>query len=346
MKLQKSFSPAAQGRSRTALIIGAVAAAAAGAAVANQMLAKRSERRHPPRGRVIQVEGVDLHYFEAGAGPPVVLIHGNGVTAEDYVVSGLFHRLAASHRVIAFDRPGFGYTARPRGHVWTAKAQARLIAAGLDQLGVETATVVAHSWGTLVALRLALQRPDMVAGLGLMSGYYWPTPRLDVPTTSGPAVPVLGDIMRFTVSPLIGWLMAPLVFRQVFSPAKVTQAFKAGFPTSMSLRPGQIRATAGDTAMMPFEAMSLSKHYEELACPVLLIAGDGDKIVSFKHQSAKLAREIGCDLQIVEGAGHMVHHSAPEAVGVALDKLLARTEVSPVAPAAQPAPRELEAAPG
>lgn len=316
-----------------ALPIAAAFAALAGAAITSQLLAQRAERRHPPRGRIIEVDGVRLHYFEAGAGTPVVLIHGNGVTAEDFVVSGLFHRLAANHRVIAFDRPGFGYSARPRNRVWTAKAQAGLIAGALDQIGVERATVVAHSWGTLVALRLALQRSDLVAGLGLMSGYFWPTPRLDAPMMSGPAIPVVGDIMRFTLSPLIGWLMAPLVFKQVFSPAKVTPDFKAKFPTSMALRPSQIRAAAGDTALMPFEALRVSKLYGQLDCPILLIAGDGDKIASFKHQSVKLARDIGCQLHTVKGAGHMVHHIAPDEVGAALKGLLARTAGSPpVAP--------------
>jgi pimeloyl-ACP methyl ester carboxylesterase len=270
-----------------------------------------------------------VHHFEAGAGAPVVLLHGNGVTAEDFVVSGLFRRLAANHRVMAFDRPGFGYTDRPRTRVWTAKAQANLIAAALDQLGVKRATVVGHSWGTLVALRLALQRPDLVAGLGLMSGYYWPTPRLDSPMMSGPAIPVIGDIMRFTLSPLLGWLMAPLAFKQVFSPAKVTETFKAEFPTSMSLRPGQIRAAAGDTAMMPVEAMRLKKHYSELRGPILLIAGDGDRIASYKHQSVRLSKDIGCELHTIEGAGHMVHHIAPNEVGEALEGLIARAENAP-----------------
>lgn len=328
MKRLSLLRPMRTAMPAAAVIVAASAAALAATAIVNQLLATRSERRHPPRGQVVEVDGVRVHHFEAGAGTPVVLIHGNGVTAEDFVVSGLFHRLAANHRVIALDRPGFGYTARPRTRVWTAKAQANLIAGALDQLGIRRATVVAHSWGTLVALRLALQRPDLVAGLGLMSGYYWPTPRLDAPMMSGPAIPIIGDIMRFTLSPLLGWLMAPLAFKQVFSPAKVTETYKAEFPTSMSLRPGQIRAASGDMAMMPIEALRLSKHYGELSGPILLIAGDGDKIASFKHQSVKLAEDIGCELHIVKGAGHMVHHIAPAEVGDALKGFVAKAEAA------------------
>jgi pimeloyl-ACP methyl ester carboxylesterase len=323
MKLSDVVRTARPAASAAAFLFAATVPAFAAVAVINQLLAKRSERRHPPRGRIIDVNGVDVHYFEAGSGPPVVLIHGNGVTAEDYVLSGLFHRLSENHRVIAFDRPGFGYSARPRSNIWTATAQADLIGSALDQLGVERPTVVAHSWGTLVALHLALRRPQQVNGLALLSGYYWPTPRLDV-LLSGPAIPILGDVMRFTWSPLIGWLLAPLIYRHVFSPTKVPHRFKAEFAVSMSVRPSQIRASAGDTAMMPFEALGLSQRYDELACPVVLIAGDGDKLSSFKHQSLRLATTIGCELHVVEGAGHMIHHIAPEEVAIAVKGLIAR----------------------
>src|SRR5689334_11918263 len=87
-----------------------VAGALLAAALANQLAAKRSERRNPPRGRFLTLEGVRLHYLEQGQGPAVVLIHGNGIDSQDYVLSGLFEKLAEGHRVIAFDRPGFGYS--------------------------------------------------------------------------------------------------------------------------------------------------------------------------------------------------------------------------------------------
>ncbi|HEY0438018.1 MAG TPA: alpha/beta hydrolase [Phenylobacterium sp.] len=328
MKPSKTLRPAGQVPSTGLLLLGAAAALAALAA-GNQLLARRAERRHPAHGKFIEVDGVRLHYLEAGSGAPVVLIHGNGVAAEDFVVSGLFDRLGARHRVIAFDRPGFGYSDRPRSRIWTATAQAELLAGALDRIGVGRATVIGHSWGTLVALRLALQRPERVAGLGLISGYYWPTPRLDVPMMSGPAIPGAGDILRFTLSPLLGRLMAPVLFRQLFSPAKVTEAFKAGFPTSMALRPGQIRASAGDTALMPVEAMKLSKLYKEIACPVVLIAGEGDKIASYRHQSAKLARALGWELHTVHGAGHMAHHTALPEVAAELETLITRVEATP-----------------
>ena len=76
-----------------ALLAGAAALAAA--AVWNNARARRAERGHPPRGRFLKVGGVRLHDLERGAGPPVVLLHGNVVTAEDYLWSGVLE--AAFH---------------------------------------------------------------------------------------------------------------------------------------------------------------------------------------------------------------------------------------------------------
>lgn len=287
----------------------------AGAAVANQLVARRSERRHPPAGGFVDIDGVQVHYIEKGAGPTVVLIHGNVVSAEDYRLSGLFDRLAQRHRVIALDRPGFGYSGRPRARAWDAGDQARLTLVALKRLEVTEAILVAHSWGTLVALAAALQQPELVSGLVLMSGYYWPTPRLDALFLSGPAVPGFGDVLRFTLSPPLGWAMAPLMLKQVFAPAEVPAHFKAGFPASMSLRPSQLRATAADTAMMAREAAKTSGRHKEISAPALVMAGDGDRIVSCRHQSQRLARELlGGQLHVVQGAGHMIHHTAPEEV--------------------------------
>ena len=75
----------------------------------------------------------------------------------------------------------------------------------------------------------------------------------------------------------------------------------------MALRPSQIRATTMDGALMIPGALALRGHYKDLSLPVIIIAGEGDKIV-FKRRSEQLAGEIqGSALQIVKGAGHMLH---------------------------------------
>ena len=108
-----------------------------------------------------------------------MLLHGNTVTLDDWIVSGVFDLIARSRRVVAFDRPGFGYSERPRDRSWTPGAQARLLRRACRRLGVERPVVVGHSWGRWWHSR-ALQAPQEVAGLVLASGYYYPSRRLDV----------------------------------------------------------------------------------------------------------------------------------------------------------------------
>src|SRR4051794_5828596 len=160
---------------RRALAVGA--AVLGGAALVHVALARRAERRHPPEGKFLTIDGVRLHYIERGTGPVIVLLHGNGAMAEDFVLSGLFDLLAKDYRIIAFDRPGFGYSDRPRRRIWTADAQAAIFHEALLRLDVPRAVVVGHSWGTLVALALALRDQGWAAGLVLLSGYYYPSVR-------------------------------------------------------------------------------------------------------------------------------------------------------------------------
>lgn len=287
----------------------------------NYAVARLTERRHPPTGAILQVGAVRLHYSDRGTGYPVVLLHGNAVTGDDFNTSGIAEQLRVTHRLIIFDRPGFGHSTRPRGQLWTAAAQAELIHAALLQLGVQRALVVGHSWGTLVALAMAELHPASTAGLVLISGYYFPTPRLDALMVAPAALPVLGDILRYTISPLFGWLMMPAMKRAMFAPAPVTERFKREYSAAMALRPWQIRATASDGALMVKDAATLSDRYGALSMPVAIVAGEGDKIVA-PDQAERLRRAVPSGtVEVVEGAGHMVHHVATRRVVQAIEQL-------------------------
>jgi pimeloyl-ACP methyl ester carboxylesterase len=171
----------------TAAAVGAAAIALS--ALVNHGLARRAERRDPPRGQFLDVAGVRLHYVERGEGEPLVLLHGNGSMIQDFESSGLIARAAEKYRVIALDRPGYGHSARPRRTIWSPEAQADLIHEALEQLGATPAIVLGHSWGTLVATALGSAHPESVKALVLVSGYYYPTARVDVVAASGPALP-------------------------------------------------------------------------------------------------------------------------------------------------------------
>ena len=314
------------GSNRLGMIAGVTAATVA-MAVANAIAQRRAERANPPQGRVYDVDGERVHVVERGEGSPIVLVHGNATLAQDWLASGVVERLAARHRVIIVERPGFGWSTRSRRTAWTPFAQARLLRATLDRIGVARATIVGHSWGTLVALAHALDHPEATAAIGLLSGYYFLTERIDTLLLGGPAVPGTGDVMRYTISPPLGRALVPLMFKQIFAPAAVPDRFREGMPVAMLVRASQIRATAADNLRMQPGAYALSRRYGELAptLPTLLLTGEGDRVVAPARQTHALSRALPwAELVTLPGVGHMVQHSAPDTVADAILRLAAR----------------------
>ncbi len=298
----------------------------AGAALAASFLYVRSktrdaEQENPPKGQFVDVDGVRLHYIEKGSGLPLVMLHGNGILANDFDPSGLLDEAAGKYRVIAFDRPGYGYSERPRTTVWTPAAQAKLLHKALQQMGVEQPIVLGHSWGTLVALSMALDFPEDVRGLVLLSGYYYPSLRLDAPVSSPPAIPIIGDLLRFTLAPLIGRLIWPALVKRIFSPAPVSEHFR-DLPVWMMLRPSQLRASAAESALMVPSALVLSRRYGELKMPVMIVAGNEDKVASSGHNAGRLHDALPhSSLRLAPGQGHMLHYGDPDDIVCGIDAM-------------------------
>ena len=303
----------------TAAAVGVAALAVS--ALVNRRLAKDAERRNPPKGRFLEIDGVRLHYVERGKGEPLVLLHGNGSMIQDFESSGLLDKAAKKYRVIVFDRPGYGHSRRPRGTIWSPEAQADLIHEALRELDATPAIILGHSWGASVAVALGLKHEDSVKALVLASGYYYPTARFDVAAATGPAIPILGDILRYTLAPLLGRIVWPALMRKIFGPAEVPQKFTQGFPAALALRPSQLRASAAESALMIPDAFGLRGKYGELAMPVIIIAGELDRLIDTDRQSGRLHRDVAHSaFRSVPGSGHMVHQTAMNEVMSAIDE--------------------------
>ena len=236
-------------------------------------------------------------------------------------MSGLLEKAAKKYRVIVFDRPGYGHSRRPRGTLWTPDAQADLIHEALLELDATPAIVLGHSWGASVAVALGLKYESSVKALVLASGYYYPTARVDVAAASGPAIPILGDILRYTLAPLLGRIVWPALMRKMFGPAEVPQKFTKGFPAGLALRPSQLRASAAESALMIPDAFGMRTKYGALAMPVVIIAGKLDRLIDTDRQSGKLHRDVEhSTFHSVPGSGHMVHQTAMGDVMAAIDE--------------------------
>ena len=117
-------------------------------------------------GRTLSVDGVGIHYVEAGEGPALLLIHGLG--SSTFAFRHILPDLARRLRVVALDLKGFGFSERPVGD-YALSAQAELVRQVMDLLGIEKASVLGHSMGGVVAMRLALAYPQRVERLILAS---------------------------------------------------------------------------------------------------------------------------------------------------------------------------------
>jgi pimeloyl-ACP methyl ester carboxylesterase len=328
--------PGKLGRGGTAVLLALAASAAA-----NYALAKRAERRNPPQGSFVTVDGVRLHYVERGprehgSGPAVVLLHGLGSLTNEMMATGIIDALAADYRVIVFDRPGFGYSERPRGRIWTPAAQAALLRQALDTLGVSRPVIVGHSWGTLVTLEMALREPERTAGLVLLAGVYFPTLRLDVALGFWPAVPVVGDVLRYAVSPWLGRLSKPLLYKFLFAPAPVTQSFAEEVPSELIFRPWHLRSAAAEAALLIPGTAALAGRYRDLRMPTAIVAGPGDRIVDFERHSARLYQAVPrSTLRTLPRTGHMIHHSAPQQIAAVIRDVVRATRLASTGSGAQ-----------
>ncbi len=124
----------------------------------------------PKTARFAALDGARVRYVDKGEGPPVVLVHGfaSSLDTWDLVVP----ELSRTHRVIALDLKGFGWTDRPEGD-YSPAAEAALTLKLLDQLGVKRAAFVAHSWGSSVTLALALAAPERVSRIALYDAWVY-----------------------------------------------------------------------------------------------------------------------------------------------------------------------------
>jgi len=306
--------------SRAGLIAGAVALGATALALWIESKARRAEREDPPLGRFVEVDGVRLHYVDRGEGPAIVLLHGNMVSLKDFEASGLIDALARTRRVIAFDRPGFGHSSRPRDRLWTPAAQAKLLSEAFKLLDIDRPVVLGHSMGAMVAIELGLNHPRDIDGLVLLGGYFYPSLRIDALMTAPVALPLVGDVMRYTVTPVAGRLGIRSAVKGMFLPRDIPDDFFPIVSREMMLRPIQLRSNAEDAAFMIPAARASQLRHHELQMPVVIVAGADDKVIDSEAHSVRLHHDLlQSSLAVVPVAGHMVHYGMAEELVAMVD---------------------------
>lgn len=282
--------------------------------------ATRIEAEYPPQGRAIHVGDAVIRADIRGRGPDVILIHGANGSARD--MASLAERLAQKYRVIAFDRPGLGYSSDLGIAGDSPLVQAEYLRAAAAQLGVRDPIVVGHSYGGAVAMGWALREPR-TKGVVILSGAVLPWEGGRDWLYGLTATPVA----EVTVQPLASafmpdWLMDRTV-RTLFAPQVPPKGYADSIGADLALRPQTLRTNLRQLNRLKPYLWRMAPHYRELTLPIEILHGTEDKTVSLKVHSAPMTELPNVHLTRLPGVGHMVHHVAQDAVVAAVDRIAA-----------------------
>lgn len=281
----------------------------------------RVEATYPPVGQMTEIEGHDVHVLQSGgSGPPILMIHGASANAREFSWT-LAPDLAKDHRIFMPDRPGHGYSERPEGASQLGIQAVQMVGV-LEALAPgEKAVLVGHSFGGAVALRVALDRPDLVKGVVLLApvthdwgggGEAW--------YNKFASPPVFGPMFSQLV-PFVGPQQVKAGIDGVFDPAPVPEGYYEKSAIGLLFRPPNFRANARDMQALQSELAAQSPRYEELDMPIVVFSGSRDTVISPRLHVGKLKKQVAVDLVILPDEGHMPHHGHGEAVADAIRRL-------------------------
>lgn len=316
---------------RSAARLGITALALAGGAfsVGARAAAREADAAaaYPASGLLIPVGRGVVHAEQMGQGRDLVLIHGASGNTRDFTF-GLAGQLARDFRVTVFDRPGLGWSSDLGDEGVDPAAQARTIAQAAGDLGLRSPIVLGQSYGGAVALAWALEAADLLA----------PSALVLVSAAAMPWEGGLGLRYDFLSSPLglatalplaTAFLPESMVQHQIgaiFAPEPVPPGYAAHIGAGLTLRRAVMRANLLQVSGLKPHLARMALHYPGLSLPVEMVHGTMDVIVPPQVHAGPLARLLpDAALDMVEGAGHMPHHTRPERVIAAIHRAADRS---------------------
>ena len=265
---------------------------------------------HSDHSRFIEIDGVRVHYQEAGekGRPVLVLIHG--FASSTLVWSKVFLNLAeAGFRVIAIDLLGYGYSGKPRNGEYTIAGQASLLVRLLERLGIKRATLVGSSYGGAVAATCALDHAQHVNKLVLVG-------------TVNNNQPLRFHLMRLFGSPLLGDVVSPLLIGSRFLLRKRMKRVYDRHEwvldeRRVDARHFPLRTSGTQRAIIrtvrSWDAERISRDAHLIRQPTLLLWGENDIEVPLAD-GERLHEEIpGSRFVVFLNCGHLPHEEYPEA---------------------------------
>ena len=284
------------------------------------------EQNYPPAGNFVSTMNseIDVHYVREGMGVPVVLLHGRDGTLQEFTFS-ILGDVADKYEVVAFDRPGYGYSECENPDKFTTKEQAKIINEALNKIGIEKPIIVGHSYGGAVMLQYLLDYPDQVRGGISLAGIAY----MDEPPTESfyalPRYPVIGPLLTNTLVLPLGSAMASNIYGQAFYPMKPPKKYIEVI-SSLYLRPKQFSATAYELSHMYDSVNAISDNYQQISTPVTILFGNADQMLDYQNDGERLHEALpNSKFRVIENGGHKVHYSHPRIILKELEDLVHRT---------------------
>ena len=310
--------------------IAGLAALVAGLFLFTMLQTRRIEARYPPVGELVETGAGAIHVVERAPDGPergaVLLVHGASGNFADMSVA-LADRLAAlGFRAFSVDRPGHGWSARASTRAAASpERQAQTLRQALARRGVAEAIVVVHSLAGVLGLAMAMNAPEFVRGLVLLSPASHPWPGGVAWYYTVAASRALGPLLRRLIVLPAGLAYMNAGVRAVFAPNPAPPGYVGKTRLPLVLRPRHFKANAEDVVDLAAHVAALSPRYGAIRAPTVVVTGDCDGVVYAHIHSAGCAREIpGATLTRLAGVGHSPHHIAPESVVTAILEVDAR----------------------
>lgn len=276
---------------------------------------------YPPIGKFVDAGGLRIHAWDKGQGRPVIMLHGASGNLRDFAFD-LGPRIAKTHRAIAFDRPGLGYSDRAPERGGDPAVQARILKRATREMGVERPILVGHSWGAALAMAWALSDPDGVAGVVSVSGAV-------MPWSEEPVLAERIGLDRLLIGFYFNYLQSTgptggieRFVNRIFRPQMPPDGYLEYIGGPLSLRPDVVAANKSDIAALSTALRRQAPDYPRITMPVEVISGTADFIIEPERQPIPFARSLpNANLTLLEGVGHMAHHVNPEAVLAAINSI-------------------------
>lgn len=282
------------------------------------------EKQYPPIGKFITVDGLRLHYVMEGQGPgpALLLVHGASSNLREFT-SSILPALAKNHRVIAFDRPGYGYSERPSGQWLDPAAIASLLLDASQQLGIEKPVIVGHSWAGSVVMGALVKMPQRTSGGVLLAGVAGHWAGSTGWTYDVGNIPLLGHLFAWTVVTPAGQILLKREVAPVLYPGPVPANYVENIGAPLALRPQTFENNVIDMALLNEYMQRLSTQYNEIRLPLLIIHGQADVLVPFWNHGRRVLPVVPqTQLVLIPGAGHALHHTHTEQVVIAINQFM------------------------